>query len=581
MTLFKEMAMPEPLQKALEHLNFSQPTPIQLQTIPASLSGKDIMGSAQTGTGKTLAFSVPLVAHLLANPQAMALVLTPTRELAQQVALTIKQLVGNSMNIRSALLIGGEQIGRQFQQLKGNPRIIVGTPGRVIDHLERKTLRKNNFSFLVLDETDRMFDMGFGIQLDQIISQLPTERQTLMFSATFPPKIEKLAANYMITPQRVFVDAVIAISDKLKQENMFIKDSDKYDQLLTQLNTREGSIIVFVKTKINADRLATQLVKMDHNAAAIHGDLRQHKRERVMMAFRQGRYRILIATDVAARGLDVPELRHVINYDLPQASEDFIHRIGRTARNGAEGSSLTFISMKERKLWDDIQRLINPNMAPAARSGRFDRNDRAPSGRGAPSFARKPSNNNSSNFRKGRSDDRNQERTGDRNSERTGGNTDRAGGNAWGTSERRPFERGTVERRPFERGTTDRRPSERGTAERRPFERDTAERRPFERGTAERRPFERDTAERRPFERGTSERRPFEGGNSERRPSERPTTDRRPSEGTATVRRSSSGGFSSDRQAPGAGYGPKKPTRSGGSGGAGGFAGRGNFRAKA
>ena len=528
MTLFKDMNLPAPLLASLDQLKFVEPTPIQLQTLPTSLDGKDILGSAQTGTGKTLAFSLPLLAHLLKNPQAMALVLTPTRELAQQVALTIKQLVGNTLNVRSALLIGGEPIGKQFQQLRNNPRIIVGTPGRVIDHLERKTLKKNTFSFLVLDETDRMFDMGFGIQLDQIISQLPTERQTLMFSATFPQKIEKLAAKYMVSPQRFFVDNEISISDKLTQETMFIKESDKYDQLLTQLNTREGSIIVFVKTKINADRLATQLVKADHNAAAIHGDLRQHKRERVMSAFRQGRYRIMIATDVAARGLDVPQLQHVINYDLPQASEDFIHRIGRTARNGAEGCSLTFISMKDRKLWDDIQRLINPNMAPAPRSsGRFDRNERNSSGRGS-SFSRKPSG---SNFRQGRSEDRNggssdrpwatadrgprTDRPGNRSDSRPGGNSDRP----WATTDRGPRTD-----RPGSR--TDSRPA----------------------GNSDR-----------PW--ATTDRNKI--GNDASRPSERGNSDRRPS-----------GGFNSDSR----GYGPKKTTRSGDFGG---NSGRGNFRAKA
>ena len=556
MTLFKDMNLPAPLLAALDHLKFVEPTPIQLQTLPTSLDGKDILGSAQTGTGKTLAFSLPLLAHLLKNPQAMALVLTPTRELAQQVALTIKQLVGNTLNIRSALLIGGEPIGKQFQQLRNNPRIIVGTPGRVIDHLERKTLKKNTFSFLVLDETDRMFDMGFGIQLDQIISQLPIERQTLMFSATFPQKIEKLAAKYMVTPQRFFVDSEISISDKLKQETMFIKESDKYDQLLTQLNSREGSIIVFVKTKINADRLATQLVKADHNAAAIHGDLRQHKRERVMSAFRQGRYRIMIATDVAARGLDVPQLQHVINYDLPQASEDFIHRIGRTARNGAEGCALTFISMKDRKLWDDIQRLINPDMAPAPRSsGRFDRNERSTPGRGS-SFGRKPSG---SNFRQGRSEDRN------------GGSSDRP----WASADRGPRSSDRPGNRSDSRpaGSSDRpwASADRGPRTDRPGSRPDSRPagnsdRPWasaDRGPRTDRPGSRPNS--RPA--GSSDR-PWasadrnQTGNNEGRPSERGNSDRRPS-----------GSFSSD----GRGYGPKKPARSGDFGGA---PGRGNFRAK-
>lgn len=361
MSLFKDMGICESLLKALDRHKFVQPTPIQLQSIPTCLEGKDLIGSAQTGTGKTLAFVIPIISHLLENPKSMALVLTPTRELAQQVSEGIKLLLGGSINLRVAQLIGGEPIFKQFKQLRAKPQIIIGTPGRVIDHMDRATLTTNRFSFLVLDETDRMFDMGFGIQLNDIIQRLPTERQTLMFSATFPPKIEKLAQQYMINPHRVFIESKITISENLKQEVISVKDADKYGQLLTELSARDGSIIVFVKTKINADRIADKLSDLGHDAVAIHGDLKQSRREKVMTAFRKGRYRILIATDVAARGLDVPHLQHVINYDLPQAPEDYIHRIGRTARNQAEGHALTFLSPRDGALWNEIQRLIYPD----------------------------------------------------------------------------------------------------------------------------------------------------------------------------------------------------------------------------
>lgn len=493
MKTFHDMELSAPLLKTLDALNFTHPTPIQLQTLPSSLAGKDILGSAQTGTGKTLAFSIPLVENLLKNPKGMALILTPTRELAQQVAATIRQLVSSNLPIKMALLIGGEPIGKQFHQLKLNPRIIVGTPGRVIDHMERKTLKKANFSFLVLDETDRMFDMGFGIQLEQIISQIPTERQTLMFSATFPAKIEKLAATYMIEPARFFTEEKITISDKLTQETIHVKEGDKYDQLVTQLNNREGSVIVFVKTKINADRLATQLTKENHSASAIHGDLRQHKRERVMAAFRQGRYRIMVATDIAARGLDVPHVQHVINYDLPQASEDFIHRIGRTARNGAEGSAITFVSTRDRRLWDDIQRLINPDMPRS--------NDRG-------SSDRKVSNRNSSSPSKGGRFSRGKsgpskfgEKSDRRFGERSGGRSEgKSGGRFEGKSENR-FGDSFATKRPSDRFGN----KSEGNGEKKSFEKSFSDRKPFERTFADKKPFDKGFSEKKPFEKKSSD----------------------------------------------------------------------------
>jgi len=354
------------LLKALDRVGFKDPTPIQAQTIPLALEGKDVMGSAQTGTGKTLAFSIPTIAALLADPRGVALILTPTRELAQQIATSIKQLIKDLPHFNVALLIGGEQIAKQFTQLKSKPRVIVGTPGRVIDHLERQTLRCNNIIFLVLDETDRMFDMGFSIQIEKIISQIPKERQTLMFSATFSSKIEQLAAKYLNAPKRISVGSEISPVLKLKQESLKVIDTEKYANLLIQLNEREGSIIVFVKTKINADRIATRLLKEPHEAAAIHGDLRQQKRERVMNSFRNGRCRIMIATDVAARGLDVPHVQHVINYDLPEDPEDYVHRVGRTARAGAEGNAMSFISPQDEYKWNAIQRFMDPSLPKLA-----------------------------------------------------------------------------------------------------------------------------------------------------------------------------------------------------------------------
>jgi superfamily II DNA/RNA helicase len=339
------------------------PTEIQQKTIPFGLAGKDILGSSQTGSGKTVAFSVPLVAKLLENPNATALVLTPTRELATQVLTVIHNLLGKGNNINTALLIGGDSIAKQIEQLNKKARIIVGTPGRVNDHLLRKTLKLKNTTFLVLDETDRMLDMGFGIQLDAIVKHLPTERQTLMFSATMPRDIEQLSAKYLRDPERVAIGSVVAIASNLVQEVRRITEANKYDELLKELGVREGSIIVFVKTKHSADNLANKLYRNEFQAKAIHGDLQQRKRERVIQDYRFKKFNILVATDVAARGLDIPHIEHVIIYDVPHSPEDYIHRLGRTARNGMSGSAITFLSPEDGKKWRAISRMLNPGDA--------------------------------------------------------------------------------------------------------------------------------------------------------------------------------------------------------------------------
>ena len=363
MTLFKDMNLSSQMQMALEENKFVEPTPIQEKTIPLAMSGVDIMGSAQTGTGKTLSFVIPMLEHLYNNKKGMGLILAPTRELAQQVDMAIRKLIQRGSGLRTALIIGGEPYPKQMSQLRANPRIIVGTPGRIIDHLERGSLTTATVSFLVLDETDRMFDMGFGVQLEEIISTLSEKRQTLMFSATFPKKIQKLAEKYMQKPQRISVESKETLSLNLVQETRQVKESQKYEMLVNELHERKGSVIVFVKTKSSAEKIANDLCKQNFDATAIHGDLRQSKRERVMGAFRKGRYRIMVATDVAARGIDVPHIEHVINYNLPQAPEDFIHRVGRTARAGAEGSALNLISGDERRQWSVIQRMLDPKVA--------------------------------------------------------------------------------------------------------------------------------------------------------------------------------------------------------------------------
>ena len=357
---FSTFGLPDKLMQSLNRMKFTTPTPIQAQAIPLALEGLDILGSAQTGTGKTGAFGIPLIAGLMHDRDATALVLTPTRELATQVMETMLQLIPVP-NIKTALLIGGEAMPKQFRQLQNRPRLIVGTPGRVFDHINRATLNLGNTRFLVLDETDRMLDMGFGIQLEKIVKYIPSERQTMMFSATMPSNITKLSAQYLRNPQRIAVGSVTAVATKVTQETIKTNDGDKYDHLTNQLETRNGSVIVFVKTKHGADRMATRLNKAGYQSDALHGDLKQSRRDKVTQAFRDKRFRILVATDVAARGLDIPHIENVINYDLPQVPEDYIHRIGRTGRAGASGVAVNLVTPSEGAKWKAIQRLLDPN----------------------------------------------------------------------------------------------------------------------------------------------------------------------------------------------------------------------------
>lgn len=367
---FLNIGLPDPLLASLQRLDYTIPTPIQMQAIPPALAGRDILGSAQTGTGKTAAFGIPIVAQLMNSRQGLALILTPTRELARQIIDALRKLIGPNSQITSALLIGGESMGPQLRQLKAGPRLVIGTPGRINDHLQRGNLRLQNTQFLVLDETDRMLDMGFGIQLDEIVKHVPSSRQTLMFSATLPPQIIQRSQKYLKNPERISVGPANTPTVKICQKTLHINEGEKYNCLLNELDERNGSIIVFVNTKRQADRLADKLVKTGHEADAIHGDLSQRQRDQVIKLFRNKQYRILVATDVAARGLDIPHIEHVINFDVPQSPEDYVHRIGRTARAGREGSAISFIVEKDRIKWQAIDFMLNPEKvrAPAKTS---------------------------------------------------------------------------------------------------------------------------------------------------------------------------------------------------------------------
>ena len=358
---FNELPIENKLKNSIKFANFKTPTPIQSKSIPISLTGKDILGTAQTGTGKTLAFTIPMINKLILDKNAMALIICPTRELASQVMQTVLKLNIREIGIGNALLIGGEGMQKQLKKLKKRARIIVGTPGRINDHLKRQSLNLSKVSYLVLDETDRMLDMGFTPQIELILKYIPKQHQTLLFSATLPNNILRISEKYLNNPERVAVGSLSKPIEKIKQETFQISQDKKYNELINQLVERSGSILVFVKTKHGADKIVKRLKYDGHSADAIHGNLRQSKRERVINNFKNGKSRILIATDVAARGLDIPLIQHVINYDLPQVPEDYIHRIGRTGRAGKEGSALTFLTPSDRSMWNSISKLIDPN----------------------------------------------------------------------------------------------------------------------------------------------------------------------------------------------------------------------------
>ncbi len=403
MTNFKKFGLPEHVEQTLDRMKITVPTPIQVEAIPYGLIGQDILASAQTGTGKTIAYMIPLVIGLLNKPESTALVLTPTRELAAQVKDAWNLLTVANPKLKAALLIGGEPMPKQFEQLKRSPKLVVGTPGRIIDHLKRRTLKLHHTHFLVLDETDRMLDMGFSDPIEKIIKLIPENRQTFMFSATLPFNIIGLAKKYLKNPKHITVGDSTQPGVDIKQEVLKASSKDKYDLLLEELDKRDGSILIFVKTKIGAKKLAIKLHREKHIADAIHGDLRQQKRDKVLNDFRTSRIRILVATDVAARGLDIPHIKHVINYDIPQCPEDYIHRIGRTGRAGAEGSALCFVTPEEKYKWDKIYRMMNPTKEttrpsrPRSSSSRYSSSSRPSSSNSRPSskktWHKRPSRN--------------------------------------------------------------------------------------------------------------------------------------------------------------------------------------------
>ena len=393
---FYKLGISKEILSNLKILNLSRPTPVQQQAIRPGFEGKDILAIANTGTGKTAAFGIPIIERLNKNKSLSAIILTPTRELAVQVGKHIRDLMGKSIRIKTAVLIGGDSIKKQIELIKQKPRIFIGTPGRINDHVSRKTLNIKNINILVLDETDRMLDLGFITQIQKIINLLPKNRQTLLFTATLPNNIKRISEKYLNNPLKIKVENKENILKNIEHSVLNIKHSDKYEKLLEELNSRQGSILVFMKTKHSSKKIYLKLQKDGVSVNAIHGNVRQNKRLNILNKFRNQKFTVLIATDIAARGLDIPHIEHVINYDLPQRTEDYIHRIGRTARAGKKGSALSLISDNDKKIWKNIIRLITPNEKKINNYDRFTSKSLKPKSKN--SNTRKKKNYNSKNF---------------------------------------------------------------------------------------------------------------------------------------------------------------------------------------
>lgn len=352
------------LNDALKRAQFTQPTPIQNQAIPLAMEGHDILGLAQTGTGKTLAFGLPLIDHLLAQPgkpdpkTAKSLILAPTRELVNQIAESLRGLTAKT-KLRVATVVGGQSINKQIMFLSRGTDILVATPGRLIDLMDRGAVDLGSVRHLVLDEADQMLDLGFIHALRKIAPQLGTPRQTMLFSATMPKQMEELSRAYLTNPQRVQVSPPGKAADKITQSVHFVSKPGKPEKLREILSRDTDALtLVFSRTKHGAEKLMKGLVADGYNAASIHGNKSQGQRDRAIKAFRSGETTVLVATDVAARGIDIPGVAYVINYDLPDVPDNYVHRIGRTARAGREGEAIAFCAPDEFDLLRQIQKLM-------------------------------------------------------------------------------------------------------------------------------------------------------------------------------------------------------------------------------
>jgi ATP-dependent RNA helicase RhlE len=394
---FRGLGIAPSILTILDKLRFTAPTPIQEQSIPQAIEGKDVMGIAQTGTGKTLAFGIPLLQNILKDDRHRALVLLPTRELAVQVDEAIRK-IGGPLGIRTAVLIGGESIRKQWHALDRRPQIILATPGRLIDHLEQKKVNLKDTNVVVLDEADRMLDMGFAPQLKRILDVLPRERQTMLFSATMPENIVAMARAYLKLPVRVEIARSGTTVKDVTQELFFVTQAEKPRLLQKILQEYRGSILVFSRTKFSAKKIAVHLRALGHAAVEFHSNRSQTQRQEAVDGFKSGKYRVVVATDIAARGIDVKNIELVLNYDLPAVAEDYIHRIGRTARAGESGHAISFARPDQRGDVQAIERLMRVALpvsrlpalpfASAAAPQTFERERTFPPRR--PHFPRRP-----------------------------------------------------------------------------------------------------------------------------------------------------------------------------------------------
>ncbi len=372
MNNFNELGLAEPILRALAHENYTIPTPIQAQAIPHVMLGHDLLGIAQTGTGKTAAFALPILHRLLTNKKApprrgcRVLVLSPTRELASQIADSFRSY-GRQTGLRVALMFGGVPKGRQITAVAGGVDVLVATPGRLLDHMGEGNVRLNETEILVLDEADHMLDLGFIIPIRRIIRDIPAEHQTLFFSATMPKEISGLADQMLRDPVRVSVAPVATTAERVAQSVIFVSQSEKRTVLARMLRRDEmGRVLVFARTKHGADKIVQHLDGAGIRSNAIHGNTSQSQRERALAAFRDGSMPVLIATDIAARGIDVDDVTHVINYDLPNVPESYVHRIGRTARAGNAGIAISLCDETERGHLRGIEKLIKARLPIAA-----------------------------------------------------------------------------------------------------------------------------------------------------------------------------------------------------------------------
>jgi ATP-dependent RNA helicase DeaD len=362
---FSELGLSDRLLTAISNSGFEEATPIQAETIPMVLKGEDVIGQAQTGTGKTAAFGLPILQNIdFDNPNVQALIISPTRELAIQTQEEVYRL-GKDEKAKVQVVYGGADIRRQINALKGHPQIVVGTPGRILDHIRRHTLKLEHIKTLVLDEADEMLNMGFLDDIESIIKQTPKDRQTLLFSATMPAQIKRVGVQFMKDPHQVKIKAKELTTDLIDQYYVRVKEYEKFDVMTRFFDVQDPEVtIVFCRTKRRVDEVSKGLEARGYKAAGLHGDLTQARRTQIMQQFKQAKIDILVATDVAARGIDISGVTHVYNYDIPQDPDGYVHRVGRTGRAGQHGVSITFATPNEMDYLREIEKLTKVRMLP-------------------------------------------------------------------------------------------------------------------------------------------------------------------------------------------------------------------------